>query len=86
MHALGFYHMNNALERDNYVIITWNNILPGKVTVCIHNTHIKCAPVPCAHRTHKDITFTPQHCRYYVQQQWQFKQIADIAEKILDTT
>jgi len=86
MHTVGFYHMNEAPDRHKYVIIHWNNILPGKVTVCIHNTHIKCAPAPCAHRTRKEITFTAQHCQYYVQQQWQFKQIADIAEKILDTT
>ena len=43
------------------------------------------APVPCAHRTHNDITFTAHHCQYYVEQQWLFEQLTGTAEKILDT-
>jgi len=66
------------------VTINWNNIQAGNVTVCTHDKHNKYAPVPCAHKTHKDITFTAHHCHYYGQQQWLFKQRADVAEKILD--
>jgi len=70
MHTLGFYHMHTEPDRDTYVRINWQNIQPGNVSVCIHNIYNKFAPVPCAHGTHKDITFTPHHCHYYVQQQW----------------
>ncbi|XP_053669114.1 zinc metalloproteinase nas-15-like [Anopheles marshallii] len=30
IHALGFYHMQSATERDNYVDILWQNITPGQ--------------------------------------------------------
>uniref|UniRef100_A0A182P9T8 Metalloendopeptidase n=1 Tax=Anopheles epiroticus TaxID=199890 RepID=A0A182P9T8_9DIPT len=30
IHALGFYHMQSATERDNYVDILWQNIVPGR--------------------------------------------------------
>jgi hypothetical protein len=29
LHALGFYHMQSATERDDYVRIVWKNIQPG---------------------------------------------------------
>ncbi|XP_037042821.1 blastula protease 10-like [Bradysia coprophila] len=29
LHTLGFYHMQSATERDDYVKIAWENILPG---------------------------------------------------------
>lgn len=29
IHALGFFHMHSAYERDNYVKIVWENIIPG---------------------------------------------------------
>lgn len=29
LHTLGFYHMHSATERDDYVTIMWENILPG---------------------------------------------------------
>lgn len=29
IHALGFFHMQSAYERDDYVEILWQNILPG---------------------------------------------------------
>lgn len=29
LHALGFYHMQSATERDDYVKIEWDNIQPG---------------------------------------------------------
>ena len=79
LHALGFEHMHSATDRDKYVEIKWKNIQKGNVHVCTHNKHNKYAPVPCAHRTHKDITFTPHHCHYYVQQQWLYKQRAGTA-------
>ena len=82
MHALGFYHMHTVTDRDNYVRINWDNIQPGNVSVCTNNKHNKYAPVPCAHRTHKVITITPQHCHYYVEQYWLFKQLVVIAVKV----
>lgn len=30
LHALGFYHMQSAAERDDFVTIHWDNIKPGK--------------------------------------------------------
>jgi len=30
MHALGFFHMHTATDRDNYVTINWDNIEPGR--------------------------------------------------------
>lgn len=29
LHTLGFYHMHSATERDDFVTIMWENILPG---------------------------------------------------------
>ncbi|KAG4075963.1 hypothetical protein HA402_003789 [Bradysia odoriphaga] len=29
LHTLGFYHMQSATERDEYVTIGWDNIIPG---------------------------------------------------------
>jgi hypothetical protein len=75
--------MQSATDRDNFVTIHWQNIQPGNVSVFTHNKHNKDAPVPCAHRTHTDITFTPHPCHHYVQQQWLFKQRAGIEEQIL---
>lgn len=30
IHALGFYHMQSATERDNFVRIVWENIQEGR--------------------------------------------------------
>ena len=30
LHALGFHHMHTAWDRDNYVIIEWDNIVTGE--------------------------------------------------------
>ena len=64
--------------------INWVNIEPGNNCVYTHNKYNKYAPVHCAHRIHKDITFTANHCHYYVQKEWLHRQRAEIAEKILD--
>lgn len=29
LHTLGFYHMQSATERDDYVTIAWEHIIPG---------------------------------------------------------
>ena len=29
LHAIGFYHQHSAADRDNYVIINWENIEAG---------------------------------------------------------
>lgn len=29
LHTLGFYHMQSATERDDYVMIAWEHIIPG---------------------------------------------------------
>jgi hypothetical protein len=41
------------------VIIHWQNIEQGNVSVFTHKKHNKIAPVPCTQITHTDITFTP---------------------------
>ena len=83
LHALGFHHQHRVPYRDNYVIINWQNIEPGNVSVFTHIKPNNDAPVPCAQITHKDITFTPHPSHYYVQQKWLFRQRAVIAEMIV---
>lgn len=29
LHTLGFYHMQSATERSNYITVLWENITPG---------------------------------------------------------
>jgi len=70
MHALGFLHQHNAPERDDFITINWDNILPGNVSVFTHNKPNKDTPVPFPQITHRNITFTAHPSHYYVQQQW----------------